>query len=82
MLELARASGMPVVSPYDAAVIAGQGTVGYEFVRDVPDLDVMLVPVGAGGLLAGCLACRQADESGIAGHWCAGSKLAIDGGGS
>ena len=31
------------------------GTVGYEFVRDVPDLDVMLVPVGAGGLLAGCL---------------------------
>ncbi len=55
MLEMSGASGAPVVSPYDAAVVAGQGTVGYEFVRDVPDLDVMLVPVGAGGLIAGCL---------------------------
>ena len=65
MLELARASGMPVVSPYDAAVIAGQGTVGYEFVRDVPDLDVMLVPVGAGGLLAGCLTAAKRMNPGL-----------------
>ncbi len=59
MLKLAEASRMPVVSPYDAAVIAGQGTVGYEFIQEVPDLDVMLVPVGAGGLLAGCLAAAK-----------------------
>ncbi len=56
MLEMARESGKPVVSPYDAYVVAGQGTVGYEFLREVPDLDVMVVPVGAGGLIAGCLA--------------------------
>ena len=54
MLEMARATGVPVVSPYDSAVVAGQGTVGYEFLAEVPELDLLLVPVGAGGLLAGC----------------------------
>jgi threonine dehydratase len=52
---IADSERIPMVSPYDGAVIAGQGTVGYEFLREEPDLDLMLVPVSAGGLLSGCL---------------------------
>ncbi|MCP5420643.1 MAG: threonine ammonia-lyase [Gammaproteobacteria bacterium] len=37
----------------DPAVIAGQGTIGLELLEQVPDLDVLLVPVGGGGLIAG-----------------------------
>ena len=37
----------------DARVIAGQGTAALELLEDMPDLDVVLVPVGGGGLLAG-----------------------------
>jgi threonine dehydratase len=58
--QLAEADGIPIVSPYDAAVIAGQGTVGYELIREVPDLDLLLVPVSAGGLLSGCLIAAKA----------------------
>ena len=44
-----------LVPPYDdPAVIAGQGTAGLELFEDVPGLDVLLVPTGGGGLLAGC----------------------------
>jgi threonine dehydratase len=37
----------------DPAIIAGQGTMGFEIVEQVPDLDAIVVPVGGGGLLAG-----------------------------
>jgi threonine dehydratase len=37
----------------DPAVIAGQGTAGLEILRQVPDLDAVIVPIGGGGLLAG-----------------------------
>ncbi|GGK41393.1 serine/threonine dehydratase [Pilimelia terevasa] len=51
---LAAARGLTVVPPYDHPdVIAGQGTVGLEIVADLPDVDVVLVPVGGGGLSAG-----------------------------
>lgn len=45
----------PVVVPSfdDDGVIAGQGTLGFELLEDVPDLDVILTPVGGGGLLSG-----------------------------
>ena len=47
-------TGGHFVHPYDDAhVIAGQGTVGLELVEQVPDLDVVVVPVGGGGLLSG-----------------------------
>ena len=47
-------SGATFVSPYnDREVIAGQGTIGLEIVEDSPDIDVVVVPVGGGGLLAG-----------------------------
>jgi threonine dehydratase len=42
------------VHPYDdPLVIAGQGTVALEMLEDVPDLDVLVVPIGGGGLIAG-----------------------------
>ena len=42
------------VHPYDdAAIIAGQGTIALEMLEDVPDLDVLVIPIGGGGLIAG-----------------------------
>ncbi len=47
-------TGASVVPPYDdARVIAGQGTVALELLEQVENLDVVVVPVGGGGLLAG-----------------------------
>jgi threonine dehydratase len=40
----------------DAAVIAGQGTIGLELLEQIPDLDAVIVPVGGGGLIGG-IAC-------------------------
>ncbi|GMQ74904.1 MAG: pyridoxal-phosphate dependent enzyme [Gammaproteobacteria bacterium] len=46
--------GRTLVHPFDdARVIAGQGTAALEFVEQVPDLDVVMAPVGGGGLLGG-----------------------------
>lgn len=47
-------TGATVVHPYnDERVIAGQGTAALELLEDVPDLDVIIAPVGGGGLLSG-----------------------------
>jgi threonine dehydratase len=55
------------VHPYDdAAVIAGQGTLALEMLEDAPDLDALVIPVGGGGLLAGCLVAATAIKPGIA----------------
>ena len=52
--EICDAEGLTMVHPYDdAMIIAGQGTVGLEIVEDLPDVAVVLVPVGGGGLSAG-----------------------------
>lgn len=54
MEELRREKGYTLVHPYDDDhVIAGQGTVGLEIVEDLADVDVVVVPVGGGGLIAG-----------------------------
>lgn len=54
--EIAADSGAVVVPPYDHAdVIAGQGTAVRELLQDVPDLDVVVTPLGGGGLLAGSI---------------------------
>jgi threonine dehydratase len=43
-----------LVHPYDdPAVIAGQGTIALEMLDEVPDLDMLLIPIGGGGLIAG-----------------------------
>lgn len=53
--RLVQERGMTLVPPFDdPLVIAGQGTVALELLDDVPDLDALLVPVGGGGLIAGC----------------------------
>lgn len=52
--RIAEERGVTFVSPYnDADVIAGAGTVGIEILADLPDADLVLVPVGGGGLAAG-----------------------------
>ena len=52
--QIAEKTGAAVVHPYDDnRVIAGQGTCALELCEDVPDLDVVMAPVGGGGLLAG-----------------------------
>ena len=51
---LAAERGLLLVHPYDdPAIIAGQGTIALEMLRDFPDLEVLVVPVGGGGLIAG-----------------------------
>ncbi len=47
-------TGAEIVHPFaDARVVAGQGTVALELLQQVADLDMVVVPVGGGGLLAG-----------------------------
>ncbi|MBC7906876.1 MAG: threonine ammonia-lyase [Rhodospirillaceae bacterium] len=52
--SLAQDHGLTFIHPYDDAhIIAGQGTVGLEMLTDHPDLDMLVVPVGGGGLASG-----------------------------
>ena len=52
---IARAGDLVWVHPYDdPRIIAGQGTVALEMLDEVGDLDVLIVPIGGGGLIAGC----------------------------
>lgn len=51
---LCRATGATFIHPYDdERVIAGQGTAAKELIEDVGELDVVIAPVGGGGLLSG-----------------------------
>ena len=53
-LALAAETGMTFIHPFnDIDIAIGQGTVAYEIFKDLPDVDVILVPVGGGGLAAG-----------------------------
>jgi threonine dehydratase len=52
--RIAAEEGRALVPPYDdRRIIAGQGTIGLEIVEDLPEVDVILVPVGGGGLSSG-----------------------------
>ena len=52
---LASTQGLTFIHPFnDKSVISGQGTIALEVLADVPDLDVLVIPVGGGGLIAGC----------------------------
>jgi threonine dehydratase len=54
LAALVEETGRVVVHPFDdPAVMAGQGTVGLEILEDAPDVDVVVVPTGGGGLVAG-----------------------------
>jgi threonine dehydratase len=64
--ELAAEQHLVFVHPYnDVGVMAGQGTLALELLQDVPDLDVLVIPVGGGGLLAGCATAAKAMKPGI-----------------
>jgi threo-3-hydroxy-L-aspartate ammonia-lyase len=53
--ERAAQGGLTLIPPYDHPdVIAGQGTAAIELIEEVGPLDVLLAPLGGGGLLAGC----------------------------
>lgn len=52
--RLVEETGATLVPPFDdPAVVAGQGTLGLELLEDAPDLDLVVAPVGGGGLLSG-----------------------------
>jgi len=58
--------GLALVPPYEHPLImAGQGTAALELLEDVPGLDALLVPVGGGGLIAGCATAAKALRPGI-----------------
>ena len=65
-LEMGEREGLVFVHPYDdEAVIAGQGTVGLEMLHAVPDLEVLVMAVGGGGLIAGMATAAKALKPGI-----------------
>lgn len=64
--EEAENSGRVFISPYnDLEVIAGQGTIGVEMLRQIENLDAVFVSVGGGGLIAGIAAHLKAIHPGI-----------------
>jgi threonine dehydratase len=59
--QVARERGLAFVHPYDNPhVMAGQGTAALELLEEAPDLDVLVAPVGGGGLLSGCATAARA----------------------
>ena len=55
--RLAKEHGYTIIPPYDdAQIIAGAGTCGLEILEDMPDVDLVLVPVSGGGLISGIAA--------------------------
>ncbi len=63
---LADAQGLTFVHPYDdEGVAAGQGTLGLEMLQALPDLDVLVIAVGGGGLISGVATAAKAIRPGI-----------------
>lgn len=57
-IEIAEKEGATFIHPFDdIEVMAGQGTIGIEVLEALPTVDIILVPAGGGGLLAGVAAC-------------------------
>lgn len=64
--RIADQTGAVVVPPFDdAAVVAGQGTVGLEIAEQWPEVELALVPVGGGGLIAGIATALKALRPGV-----------------
>jgi threonine dehydratase len=63
---LGRSRGLVFVHPYDDPwIMAGQGTIALEMLEDIPDLDMLVIPIGGGGLIAGNAVAAKAVRSGI-----------------
>ncbi len=66
LAQIVAETGATVVHPYnDERVIAGQGTAALELLEDIPDLDVIITPVGGGGLLSGTSIAATETKPGI-----------------
>jgi threonine dehydratase len=64
--RVARQNGATIVHPFDdLRVAAGQGTAAVELLEEIPDLDLILCPVGGGGLLCGTAVAAKALRPGI-----------------
>jgi len=64
--RVVESTGAAFVHPYDnERVVAGQGTAAFELLADVPDLDVVIAPVGGGGLLSGTAIAATETKKGI-----------------
>jgi threonine dehydratase len=65
-LDLASERAMTLVHPYDdPRVIAGQGTLGLELLEQAPDMEVVVVPVGGGGLIGGVASVIKAERPAV-----------------
>jgi threonine dehydratase len=64
--KVVRETGAVLIHPFnDPRIIAGQGTAALELLKDLPNLDVILCPVGGGGLLAGTAIAAKALRPGM-----------------
>jgi threonine dehydratase len=83
--ELALEHGLVFVHPFDdAQIIAGQGTVALEMLAEAPDLDVLVIPIGGGGLMSGVGSAARAvtpasERSGVDAELYPSMKCAIEG---
>lgn len=65
-LETAAEKNLTLIHPYDDEMImAGQGTIGLEMLKGQPDLDVIFIPIGGGGLISGNAISTKAIKPGI-----------------
>jgi len=64
--EIEASEGQVFVHPFDdVAVMAGAGTVALEMLEDAPDLDMLVIPIGGGGLISGVATAAKALKPGI-----------------
>jgi threonine dehydratase len=64
--ELVRERGLTYIHPFDdLELIAGQGTVGLEIMEDWPEADVLVVPIGGGGLISGIALAAKSRKPGL-----------------
>lgn len=64
--SLAEERGLTLVPPYnDPAIMAGQGTAALELLEEAPDLDVIVTPVGGGGLISGTSVAAKGVRAGV-----------------
>src|SRR5262249_19658538 len=62
--RLVEERGLTLLPPFDHPdIIVGQGTAGLELMTDAPDLDVLIAPIGGGGLISGCSIAAHAMRS-------------------
>jgi threonine dehydratase len=62
--EICAAEGLEFIQPYnDLEIIAGQGTCGLELIEDLPELEMVFVPIGGGGLISGVSSAIKLEKS-------------------